>query len=129
MTRRGGEGTVPAPYALPGAFAALFLLGTLTAALGGRLPGFGVLIAAAVIAGAVAFLAEPLAALKPNFVVARAFAAEEFRRQNGAQKLEALVTLLRPAELLFEAHVEFKKRVPGAIGLIRTGDSTPYGNL
>jgi two-component system sensor histidine kinase KdpD len=69
MTRREGYGTVPAPYALPAAFAVLFLLGTLTAALGGRLPGLGVLIAAAVVVGATAFLAEPLAAF-PLGVVA-----------------------------------------------------------
>ena len=29
----------------------------------------------------------------------------------------------------FEPHVAFKKRVPHAIGLIRTGDTTQYGNL
>jgi two-component system sensor histidine kinase KdpD len=63
MTGREGYGTVPAPYALPAAFGALFLLGTLAAALNGRLPGLGVLVATAVIAGATAFLAEPLAAL------------------------------------------------------------------
>ncbi|HWG12372.1 MAG TPA: DUF4118 domain-containing protein [Streptosporangiaceae bacterium] len=63
MTRRKGSGTIPAPYALPIAFAALFLLGTLAAALNGRLPGLGVLTGAALIAGLTAFLAEPLAAL------------------------------------------------------------------
>ncbi|MBV9793219.1 MAG: DUF4118 domain-containing protein [Actinobacteria bacterium] len=63
MTRREGRSGIPAPYALPAAFAALFLLGTVTAALSGRLPGLGVLIVAAVIAGATALLAEPLAAI------------------------------------------------------------------
>jgi D-ribose pyranase len=28
----------------------------------------------------------------------------------------------------FEPHLEFKKRVPLAIGLIRTGDTTQYAN-
>src|SRR6201992_457930 len=63
MTGREGYGTVPAPYALPVAFGAMFLLGTLAAALDGRLPRLGVLVATAVITGAVAVLAEPLAAL------------------------------------------------------------------
>ena len=31
--------------------------------------------------------------------------------------------------LVFEPHVEFKKRVPQAIGLIRTGDTIQYANL
>ncbi|HEX3751406.1 MAG TPA: DUF4118 domain-containing protein [Streptosporangiaceae bacterium] len=63
MTRREGRSGIPAPYALPAAFAALFLLGTVTAALDGRLPGLGVLILAAIVAGVTALLAEPLAAL------------------------------------------------------------------
>jgi two-component system sensor histidine kinase KdpD len=63
MTGRESYGTIPAPYALPVAFGALFLVGTLAAALNGRLPGLGVLVATAVITGATAFLAEPLAAL------------------------------------------------------------------
>ncbi len=63
MTGRESYGTVPAPYALPVAFGALFLVGTLAAALNGRLPGLGVLVATAVITGGTAFLAEPLAAL------------------------------------------------------------------
>src|ERR1700759_564328 len=63
MTRREGRSGIPAPYALPAAFAALFLLGTVTAALGGRLPGLGVLILAAIVVGLTALLAEPLAAL------------------------------------------------------------------
>jgi D-ribose pyranase len=29
----------------------------------------------------------------------------------------------------FEPHANFKKRVPTAIGLIRTGDTTPYANV
>ena len=54
---------MPAPYALPAAFAALFVLGTVAAALDGRLPGTGVLIAAAVVVGITALVAEPLAAV------------------------------------------------------------------
>ncbi|HEX4830230.1 MAG TPA: DUF4118 domain-containing protein [Trebonia sp.] len=53
----------PAPYVLPAAFAALFLVGTVAAGLHGRLPGTGVLIATAVIAGAASLVAEVLAAL------------------------------------------------------------------
>jgi D-ribose pyranase len=29
----------------------------------------------------------------------------------------------------FEVHIEFKRRVPCAIGLIRTADTTPYANV
>jgi two-component system sensor histidine kinase KdpD len=51
-----------APYALPAGFAALLGVGTVAAALGGRLPGTGVLIACAVAAGLMSFVAEPLSA-------------------------------------------------------------------
>ena len=33
------------------------------------------------------------------------------------------------APIEFEPHVEFKKRVPHAIGLIRTGDTVQYANM
>jgi D-ribose pyranase len=32
-------------------------------------------------------------------------------------------------QMNFEPHIEFKTRVPKSIGLIRTGDTTAYGNL
>jgi signal transduction histidine kinase len=51
-----------APYALPAGFALLLAVGTVAAALGGRLPGTGVLIACAIVAGVVSFMAEPFAA-------------------------------------------------------------------
>jgi len=62
--RRGlARDGVPAPYALPSAFAGLFVVGTVAAGLHGRLTATGVLIAAAVVVGGAAFLAEPLAAV------------------------------------------------------------------
>jgi len=37
--------------------------------------------------------------------------------------------LLHGVDIRFEPHAEFKKRVPRAIGVIRTGDTTQYGNI
>ena len=54
---------MPAPYALPLGFAALFAVGTVAAALDGRLPAAGVLIASAIIVIAVAAISEPTAAV------------------------------------------------------------------
>ncbi len=59
QNRRG----LAAPYALPLGFALLLGVGTIAAALGGRLPATGVLIACAVVAGVVSFMAEPVAAV------------------------------------------------------------------
>jgi two-component system, OmpR family, sensor histidine kinase KdpD len=54
---------LPATYVLPAGFAALLAVGTVTAALGGRLGATGVLIACAVVVGTLAAVAEPMAAL------------------------------------------------------------------
>lgn len=70
-----------------------------------------------------------LAALKDNFIVGAAFMAEEFRGQNGQDVQQQYAELLNPVNIQFETHIEFKKRVPAAIGLIRTGDTTQYGNI
>ncbi len=57
------RGGLPAPYVLPAGFAALLAVGTVAAALGGRLGATGVLIACAVVVGVLAALAEPTAAI------------------------------------------------------------------
>ena len=54
---------VPAPYALPAGFAAFLVVGTVAAALHGRLDASGVLIASAAVAGAMSFVAEPVASV------------------------------------------------------------------
>jgi two-component system, OmpR family, sensor histidine kinase KdpD len=54
---------LPAVFALPAGFAAFLAVGTVAAALGGRMPGTAVLTACAVIAGVLSAIAEPVAAL------------------------------------------------------------------
>jgi D-ribose pyranase len=72
---------------------------------------------------------QVLAAVRANFVVGKAWMAKEFLRANKRQTQTRFVAALKGASLKFEPHVEFKKRVPQAIGLIRTGDTTPYANI
>jgi D-ribose pyranase len=72
---------------------------------------------------------QVLAALSENFVIGNAFMAEEFNRENGPAVRQEYAGLLSPVPIRFEPHVEFKKRVPGTVGLIRTGDTTQYGNI
>lgn len=67
--------------------------------------------------------------LTPNFKIGRIWQAEEFLANNPAEKVEAFARSFGEIPLTREPHVDFKKRVPGAIGLIRTGDPTPYGNI
>ncbi len=63
MRLRHPQRGIPAPYALPVGFAAFLAVGTVAAALHGRLDATGVLIACAAVAGAMSFLAEPVAAV------------------------------------------------------------------
>ena len=72
---------------------------------------------------------QVLDAIRPNFVIGRAFAAREFTKHNPAATHAALTSALKGVPLVFEPHAKFKQRVPGAIGLIRTGDTIPYANL
>lgn len=72
---------------------------------------------------------DVLKALRGNFNVGRAFMAEEFRVENTTETRNAFEAALNGVPMLYEPHVELKKRVPGAIGLIRTGDTVPYANV
>jgi D-ribose pyranase len=72
---------------------------------------------------------EVLAALRPNFVIGQAWMAEEFLKHNSARTRTAFAKALAGIQLAHQPHVEFKKRIPHAIGLIRTGDTTQYANL
>ncbi len=74
-------------------------------------------------------VAQVLAALRPNFVVGRVFAAAELHGANAPGPLALHLAALDGLPVTFEPHVELKKRVPFAVGLIRTGDTTQYGNL
>jgi D-ribose pyranase len=72
---------------------------------------------------------QVLAAVRSGFHIGQAYMAREFRKANSAAVRASFIKAFAGAPLAFEPHVEFKKRVPGAIGLIRTGDSIPYANM
>ena len=72
---------------------------------------------------------QVLAALQENFVIDAAWMAGEFRRENDESVYREYAELLAPVSIEFELHGEFKCRVPQAVGLIRTGDTTQYGNI
>ncbi len=68
-----------------------------------------------------------IAACRANHNFTEAYQAEEFLR-NSSSVTDAFATALDGISMKFEPHAEFKKRVPHAIGLIRTGDTTQYAN-
>jgi D-ribose pyranase len=69
-----------------------------------------------------------ISALRKNHHFTEAFMAKEFLKNNSAATREKFSSALTGIAVKFEPHVAFKKRVPTAIGLIRTGDTTQYAN-
>ena len=72
---------------------------------------------------------EVLRAIRANFQIGKACMADEFLRHNSPQICAEFAAALMGVELAHEAHAEFKRRVPQAIGLIRTGDTIQYANM
>jgi D-ribose pyranase len=72
---------------------------------------------------------QVLDAIIPNFKTGAIHMAEEFQSHNNPETQGVFTNAFRGVPVHFEPHIEFKKRVPHAIGLIRTGDTTAYGNL
>jgi D-ribose pyranase len=73
---------------------------------------------------------QVLEALLPAVEMGKAYMAEQFREVNAAPVVEERRRLLGEVELTFEDHeAAFKKRIPSAIGLIRTADTVHYSNI
>jgi D-ribose pyranase len=72
---------------------------------------------------------QALKAIRPNFNIGRAWMAKEFLKHNDAKTRAAFAEALRGITVVHEPHLNFKKRVPSAIGLIRTGDTVQYANM
>jgi D-ribose pyranase len=72
---------------------------------------------------------QTLAAIRGNFQVEQAYMAREFQKNNSAATRAGFTKGLAGIPIKFEPQMEFKKRVPGAIGLIRTGDTTQFANM
>lgn len=74
-------------------------------------------------------VAQIVTALRPNFVIGHVFAAENVKAANSPEKLARHLAALEGLPVTYLSHAELKQRVPHAIGLIRTGDTTPYANV
>ncbi len=72
---------------------------------------------------------DVLRAIRDNFKIGKVFMADEFRRSNTSRTQAEFEESLQGVPVVFEPHIEFKTRVPKAIGLIRTGDTIQYANV
>jgi D-ribose pyranase len=72
---------------------------------------------------------QVLRAVRENFVIGQAWMAEEFRQQNSPETQSQFADVLQGIAVSYEPHIQFKRRVPPAIGIIRTGDTIQYANV
>jgi D-ribose pyranase len=73
---------------------------------------------------------QVLRAVVAQCVVGAAWMAEECKQHNPSGVIDEYQRLLDRVPIQFEPHHSaFKARVSRAIGLIRTGDTTPFGNI
>jgi D-ribose pyranase len=74
---------------------------------------------------------QVLQALLPACTVGAAFMAREFKSSNPTKIVRAAEQFLHfhDIRLHYEKHLDFKKRIPACLGLIRTADTLPYRNI
>lgn len=74
---------------------------------------------------------QVLAAISATWKPGVVWMASEFHDHNAAAVLREFKSALGPAAsaLQFEPHTELKARVPGATGLVRTGEMRIYTNV
>jgi D-ribose pyranase len=72
---------------------------------------------------------QVLAAIRQNYVIGKIYMAEEFKQVNTDDTLTTFTHVMQNISVQYEPHEMLKKRVPEAIGLIRTGDTTQYANM
>jgi D-ribose pyranase len=72
---------------------------------------------------------QVLDAIRPNFVIGQVMMAHEFCAHNPPAIQERFAGVTAGLHRTFLPHVELKQLAPGAIGLIRTGDTVAYANM
>ncbi|MEM8946501.1 MAG: RbsD/FucU family protein [Planctomycetota bacterium] len=72
---------------------------------------------------------EVLQAIRAACVVGKAWMAQEFLDNNDPSHIGNYQQAFNGVLLTHEPHDHFKRRVPDAIGLIRTGETIQYANM
>lgn len=68
-------------------------------------------------------------AVKSNFDICEIYMADEFKLENTAEVQESYSKAVGSILVTFEPSADMKKRVPQAVGIIRTGDTIQYANM
>jgi D-ribose pyranase len=72
---------------------------------------------------------EVLRAIRSNFNCSKAVMAVEFRETSTAETLRCYEDVLEGVSIAWEPHASLKSRAMGVVGIIRTGDTTRFGNI
>ena len=68
-------------------------------------------------------------AIKPNFDICQVMMAEEFLLENTKEVQERYRNAFGNIPVTYEPSADMKKRVPEAIGIIRTAETIQYSNM
>lgn len=68
-------------------------------------------------------------AIRLNFSCGRGVMASEFREVNSDAIVRGYEQMLTGISITWEPHKALKARAPGVVGIIRTGDTTRFGNV
>lgn len=68
-------------------------------------------------------------AIRMNFNCGKGTMASEFREVSSKETLLSYEEALEGISILWEPHTAFKVRAKGVVGIIRTGDTTRFGNI
>ncbi len=72
---------------------------------------------------------EVVRAIRLNFNCGKAVMAAEFLDVNPPETLQSYEQLLSGLAIDWEPHAALKTRAKGVVGIIRTGDTTRFGNI
>jgi D-ribose pyranase len=72
---------------------------------------------------------DVLRAIRTNFNCSKGIMAAEFREASTAETLRCYEEVLEGVSITWEPHASLKSRAKGVIGIIRTGDTTRFGNI
>ena len=72
---------------------------------------------------------QVFAAIQANFDIGQIYMAQEFLNHNTETVRDQFQAALGQIPVIHEPHDAFKRRVPDAIGLVRTADTTQYANM
>ena len=72
---------------------------------------------------------QVLAAIQTNFDIGQIYMAQEFLDHNAQTVKAQFQAAFGQIPVIHEPHDAFKRRVPDAIGLVRTADTIQYANM